>query len=297
LQLEVSLGASQVLLNVDIPFTGKPKWLTKPSAKQGRLIITYDPVKKRWYARVSVEVVLGRECNVSLKAGIDLGRERLIAAVTEPVNGSGEGVALLYRGGPLKADYYFEKKIADIDGTLSNTKSEEMDRSVLREERRKLYDKRRRRRAQLFANLASHLAREFLKLGVSTVFIGSLLGLAQEKPGKGNTNAWSYGVLKLRLATTFENYGIALFELPEDGTSRTCARHGCEVQRRPRGLVKCPHGHVMHSDLNTAMNILKRAGGKLPERVRAFSFTPTPGGIIERRGEREKTSNPAPRAR
>jgi len=83
--------------NVDIPFTGKPRWLTKPDAKQGRLIITYDPVKKRWYARVSVEVTLERKCSGNLKAGIDLGRERLIALVTEPVDSSGEGVALLYR--------------------------------------------------------------------------------------------------------------------------------------------------------------------------------------------------------
>jgi transposase len=61
-------------------------------------------VKKRWYARVSVEVTLERKLdNGGLKAGIDLGRERLIAFVTEPLNESGEGVALLYRGGPLKS--------------------------------------------------------------------------------------------------------------------------------------------------------------------------------------------------
>jgi len=70
--------------NVSIPFKGKPRWLTKPGAKQGRLIIIYDPVKKRWYARVSVEVALERKLGGGLKAGIDLGRERLIALVTEP---------------------------------------------------------------------------------------------------------------------------------------------------------------------------------------------------------------------
>jgi len=94
--------------NVSIPFKGELRWLTKPGAKQGCLIIVYDPVKKRWYARVSVEVALESKLNVSgLKAGIDLGRERLIAFVTEPINGSGEGVALLYRGGPLKSDYFY----------------------------------------------------------------------------------------------------------------------------------------------------------------------------------------------
>jgi len=126
--------------NVDIAFTGKPRWLTKPGAKLERLIITYDPVKKRWYARVSVEVTLERKLdNGGLKAGIDLGRERLIAFVTEPLNESGEGMALLYRGGPLKADYfYFERRIAEIDKKLSDPKLEETDKSVLKEERRRL---------------------------------------------------------------------------------------------------------------------------------------------------------------
>jgi putative transposase len=122
--------------NMSIPFKGKPRWLTKQGAKRGRLIIQYDPVKKRWYARVSVEVTLERKHdNGGLKAGIDLGRERLIAFVTEPVDGSGEGVALLYRGGPLKADYfYFEQRIAEIDRMLADPKLEETDRSVLKEE-------------------------------------------------------------------------------------------------------------------------------------------------------------------
>jgi putative transposase len=69
---------------------------------------------------------------------------------------------------------------------------------------------------------------------------------------------WSYRKLKLRLATTLENHGIAAFEIPEDDTSKTCARHGCEVVRGPRGLVRCPHGHTMHADVNAAMNILAR---------------------------------------
>ena len=267
--------------NMDIPFKGKPRWLTKPGAKQGRLIITYDPVKKRWYARVSVEVTLERERSGNLKAGIDLGRERLIAFVTEPLNGSGEGVALLYRGGPLKADYfYFEKKIAEIDRMLSDPKFEDMDRAVLREERRRLYDKRKRRREQIFANNAADLARRARELRVDTVFIGGLRGLAHDKPGKGNSNMWSYRELKQRLAITLENHGIAAFEIPEDDTSRVCARHGCEVQRGPRGLVWCPLGHVMHADVNAAMNILARGRGRIPMRVKVFSFIPTANKVI-----------------
>jgi putative transposase len=282
--------------NVSIPFKGKPRWLTKQGAKLERLTIKYDPVKRRWYARVSVEVTLERKCSGNLKAGIDLGRERLVAFVTEPLNGSSEGVALLYRGGPLKSDYfYFEKKIAEIDRMLSDPKLEETDRSVLKEERRRLYDKQRRRRDQVFANMAADLARRARALRVDTVFIGGLRGLAHDKPGKGNTNMWSYRKLKQRLAITLENHEIALFEISENGTSRTCARHGCEVVRKPRGLVWCPFGHTMHADLNAAMNILARGGGKVPERVKVLSFIPTASGVIPV-NEKDKNSNPAPSA-
>jgi hypothetical protein len=38
-----------------------------------------------------VEVTLERKRSGNLKASVDLGRERLIALVTEPLNESGEG--------------------------------------------------------------------------------------------------------------------------------------------------------------------------------------------------------------
>jgi putative transposase len=231
-----------------------------------------------------------------LKAGIDLGRERLIAFVTEPVNGSSEGVALLYRGGSLKSDYfYFERRIAEIDKTLSDPKSEETDRAVLKEKRRRLYEKRKRHREQIFANAAAHLIKLCLELGVAVLLLGYPRGIAQDKPGKGNTSMWSYRRLEQRIAVAAENRGIPAFEVPEDGTSKVCARHGCEVVRGPRGLVRCPFGHAMHSDINAAMNILARGGGKVPTRVKVLSFVPTPSGIIAF-NEKDKNSNPALRA-
>ena len=245
------------------------------------MIITYDPVKKRWYARISVEVTLERKYTGNLKAGIDLGRERLIALVTEPINESGEGVALLYRGGPLKSDYfYFERRIAEIDRMLSDPKLEEADRVVLKEVRKRFYERRKRHRGQLFANAAAHLVRVCEELGVAVLLLGYPRGIAQDKPGKGNTNMWSYRRLERRIAVAAENRGIPAFEIPEDGTSKKCARHGCEVERGPRGLVRCPHGHVMHADLNAAMNILARGGGKVPARVRVLSFIPTASKVV-----------------
>ena len=60
---------------------------------------------------------------------------------------------------------------------------------------------------------------------------------------------------------------------------------------RPRGSVKCPYGHTMHSDINAAMNILARGGGRVPRRVRVLSFIPTASKVIAVNGK--KNSNPA----
>ena len=75
----------------------------------------------------------------------------------------------------------------------------------------------------------SRRARLCKELGVSAVFIGYPRGIARDKPGKGNTNLWSYRKLEQRIAVTAENRGISVFKVPEDNTSKVCARHGCEV--------------------------------------------------------------------
>ena len=201
---------------IEIPFKGELRWL--PQGKQGRLVIVYDPMKGRWYARVSVEVPLQTSSRSTLKAGVDLGREILAAVAVE------DGHALLYRGGVLKSDYfYFEKRIAETDRALTDPKSDEVDRDVLKEKRKWLYDKMRRRREQTFTNLAAHLAKMLKALNVNIVFIGYPRGIAHDKAGKGNTNVWGYKELMARMAVTLENHGIAAFAVPEDGTSQLCA--------------------------------------------------------------------------
>ena len=142
----------------------------------------------------------------------------------------------------LKSDYYFERRIAAIDKALSDAGMEGARRSALQEERRRLFEKWRRRRDQALANTASHLKRFACERNVGIVFVGYLWYISQEKPGKGNTNMWSQRRLMLRLATTLENAGIVAFAVSEDGTSRECAYHKAEVQRKPRGLVHCPTG-------------------------------------------------------
>ncbi|MCC6006024.1 MAG: transposase, partial [Thermofilum sp.] len=264
--------------NVDIPFTGKLRWLARPGAKRGRMEIIYDPIKKRWYAHISVKVPLEGKSVGGGFMGIDLGREVLVAAVTS------DGTALLYKGGVLKSDYhYFERKIAVVDRALS--KLEEADRSALAEERRRLFEKRGRRRDQAHANVAAHVKSEALKRDIGIVLIGYPWYISQEKPGKGNTNMWSQRRQLMRLATTLENVGIPVFAVSEDGTSRKCAYHNVEVVRKPRGLIHCPHEHTLHADVNSGLNIMLRGlkalgiKAELPRRIKVLSFLATPGGV------------------
>jgi putative transposase len=259
--------------NIKLTFKGNLRWLGR-ALQQGRLIIAYDEAKRAWYAHITSKVKLKREKREPLKCGIDLGQERLVAAVAE------NGVALLYRGTVLKSEYYYLKiRVSALDRAGN---FDDFDRAVWLEKRIFLYRQYRLRKQELIKNLAMHLAKTLLKLGVREIYIGYPRNINHDKPTEGN-NTWPYWQTIKEIARAAENLGIAAYLVPEENTSKVCARHGYEVVREPRGLVRCPYGHTMHADVNAAMNILKRSGGRVPERVKVLSFTPTPERVIERK--------------
>jgi putative transposase len=268
--------------NVKLKFEGELRWW-RERLQQGCLIIAYDDVKGAWYAHIASEVKLKRDTRAPLKCGIDLGQERLVAAVAE------NGIALLYRGTVLKSDYHFLKmEVSELD---KRARFADFDVQVWLEKRKWWFRRFRVRKRELIKNMAAHLAKLLRELGVTDIFIGYPRDIKRDKPTEGS-NAWPYWQTIKEIARAAENYGIAAYLVPEENTSRICACHGCEVVREPRGLVRCPYGHTMHADLNAAMNILKRGGGKVPERVKVLSFTPTPEGAIERRKRRESRAEP-----
>jgi hypothetical protein len=55
---------------------------------------------------------------------------------------------------------------------LSDPKLEEADRVVLKEVRRRFYERRKRRREQVFANAAAHLVGVCEELGVAALLLG-----------------------------------------------------------------------------------------------------------------------------
>ncbi|WP_461864803.1 RNA-guided endonuclease InsQ/TnpB family protein, partial [Thermococcus sp.] len=94
--------------------------------KQGRLEITYDEIKRKWYAYISFtaeEKLIGDEWVKvpkqplgGLSAGIDLGINNLMAVYVE------NGESFLINGRPLKSiAFYWQKRIAEYQSKLNKS--------------------------------------------------------------------------------------------------------------------------------------------------------------------------------
>nr|WP_281086580.1 zinc ribbon domain-containing protein [Caldisphaera lagunensis] len=79
---------------------------------------------------------------------------------------------------------------------------------------------------------------------------------------------WSYSKLFKALLLKAQDYGIKVLKVIEYNTSRVCAFHNVEVERKPQGIITCKMGHKLHSDLNGAINIMKKAIGKMVKEVK-----------------------------
>jgi len=178
-------------------------------------------------------------------------------------------------------------RIAELDGA-----AREWDRAVWLEKRRWFQRRYRRRKGELIKNMAAHLMKTLIEHGVTAVYIGYPRSINQDKANERNSS-WPCWKVMIEIARCAENFGIAVYAIEESDTSKYCAYHGCEVERRPRGLVHYPHGHTLHSDINAALNILEKVGGKLPVRLKVLSFTPTPSEVLPaKKRNREKPIAP-----
>ncbi|MFP3297628.1 MAG: transposase [Thermocladium sp.] len=271
-------GRNHIILkdfHLEISFTGRLRW----HGKQGRLEIYYDEVGNAWYASIPVEVgvektktgrrskyiLRGERKSIQVKspkgskmASIDLGINVLASVVID------DGTWLLYKGVRAKEDYfYLQNRIAEVQSLsdkVKNLEEYEAYRELNREGRR-LFKKLIRRLLHLYRNFASHLMRELHERGVSIIYLGYPFNIAQDKGNKFTVNLWSYRELMNIIELKAQEYGMRVFEVIEYNTSKYCAYHGVQVERGPRGVVNCPKGHKLHSDLNGALNILKKATG------------------------------------
>ncbi|MGB9734487.1 MAG: RNA-guided endonuclease InsQ/TnpB family protein [Conexivisphaera sp.] len=284
--------------NLHLRFAGEIVWY----GKQERMEIWYDDARHAWYASIAVQVgaettrngtrpvhiMQGKRRSIEVArpkgdevAGIDLGVNIIASVVVS------DGAWLLYRGARLKEDYfYFEGRIARLESEAAHAKAggDEVKYYKLWAEVRRLKRKWTARRLHLYRNLASHLIHELWERGVSTVYVGYPHEIAQERGNKYSVNIWAYRELVERIEAKAREYGISVYEVFERGTSSHCAYHGAKVSRNPRGVVTCPVGdHRLHSDLNGALNMLRRGSGVLVQgkgNLKPLSFIVDHNGVV-----------------
>jgi len=284
---------------LEIDFAGRLRW----HGKQGRLEVRYGEARGAWHASIPVEVgvettrngneskhiVRGERKSIRMAgprgdraAGVDLGINILASAVTS------NGTWLLYRGSRAKEDYfYLTRRIAEVQSKADIARNSGDNGEFLRlnRKKRRLFRKLAGRVAHLYWNLANHLVRNLWELGVSKIYIGYPFNIAQERGNKLTVNLWTYRKLMDAIELKAQEYGIRVYEVVEYSTSNHCAVHGTKVARGPRGVVTCPLGHRLHSDLNGALNILRRGVGSMPAAVgRPLSFLVDHGGVAPVKG-------------
>jgi len=245
--------------------------------KQGRLEITYDPVKRKWYAHVSLTVEeklegeewvsIPRQPKGSLSAGIDLGVNNLMAVYVD------NGESFLVNGRPLKSiDFYWRWKIAEYQSKL--TKSGAKTSRKLR----RMHGKAKLQAKHYINTAVRGTVRKLYDLGVSKIVVGYPKGIARnsDKGKRQNfllSHVWRFNYVIKRLTEVAEEYGIRVVVVDEAFTSRVCPVCGKphEGARFVRGLFKCPAtGLIFNADLVGAFNILRKV---------VKTITPSLGGL------------------
>jgi len=246
--------------------------------KQGRLEITYDPVRRKWYAHLSFTVEekleggewvsVPRTPKGSLSAGIDLGVNNLMAVYVE------NGESFLVNGRPLKSiDFYWRKKIADYQSKLNKSGARKSRKLRRMHEKAKL-------QAQHYINTAvRQTVKKLYELGISRIVVGYPKGIARnsDKGKKQNfilSHVWRFNYVIKRLTEVAEEYGIQVVLVDEAFTSQVCPLCGQRHSnaRFVRGLFKCHReGIVMNADLVGAFNILRKVVGTITPSLPALS--------------------------
>ncbi|MDN5321259.1 MAG: putative transposase [Thermococcaceae archaeon] len=194
--------------------------------KQGRLEITYDPIRRKWYAHISITVEkklqggewvkLPRQPSGNLSAGIDLGVNNLMAVYVE------NGESFLVNGRPLKSiAFYWQKRIAEYQSRLNKSGAKKSRKLSRMHEKAKL-------RARHYINTAVRQTVERLyHLGVSRIVVGYPKEIARN-PDKGRkqnyllSHVWRFNYVIKRLREVAEEYGIEVIITDEAFTSKTC---------------------------------------------------------------------------
>ena len=223
---------------------------TVENIQQIRAVWTGEEWELHFVCKVEVEVA---EAPGEKTVGVDLGINNFAVLAHE------DGHAELYPLNCLKQDdYYFSKRIAQCDDSNS-------------EQATRLKQKKSARRTHYFHTLSKHIVQRCVEEEVGTIVVGDLSGVRENeengkstdwgKHGNLDLHSWAFDRFTDLLDYTAEMEGIAVEQVSERDTSKSCSCCGRErdANRVERGLYVCDEcGTVANADVNGAENIRQK---------------------------------------
>jgi putative transposase len=229
---------------------GVPKW----KGDLGRLELYYDEIDDTFRAIQPVSVPDSRRDSplAEESAALDVGANNLVACTTTT------GKQYLYAGRDLFARFReTTEKIASLRSNLPQGRYSS--RRI-----RRLHRKRTQRRDHAQAALVRDLVRRLYDQGVSTIYVGDLVGVLSThwhaRVNEKTHQFWAFRSFTERLAYTAEEFGIGIEVRSEAHTTRECLVCGEREQTNRNGDVfRCGAcGHEGHADLDASQTFLER---------------------------------------
>ncbi|MCG3222398.1 MAG: transposase, partial [Candidatus Heimdallarchaeota archaeon] len=235
-----------------IKISGVLKW----KGKQGRLEISYDFLRKKWYGNQSMELEIdSTNPKGNKKAFVDLGVLNLLTVWIE-----NENQAIIYSGRPLLADWkYWATKINKLKSEVQKHGNKTSDKI------RRLKRKQRLRFRHCINTIVYRFIQECSKKNVKEIFIGNVKYIRNNnnKGKRVNTlihNFWSFGYINERLRISAMNEGIQVSLVDEKYTSQICSLCGKKHKkgRKYRGLYVCEtYNKKINADVNAVANLYR----------------------------------------
>jgi putative transposase len=230
-----------------LEIVGDPNWPDYDD--QSRLELWYDETDGTFRASQPVTISEQATPLASEEAALDIGANNLVACTTTT------GKRYLYKGREL-----FDR-FRDTTREIARLQSKLSDGRHSSQRIRQLYRRRTRRRNHAQAALCRDLIERLYDEGVDTVYIGGLTDILDThwsvETNAKTHNFWAFKQFTERLATTAEEYGIAVEVRSEAWTSQECPQCGStERTTRQQDTLTCPCGFEGHADLTASETFL-----------------------------------------
>ncbi len=206
-----------------------------------------------WFAHIIYEVQEPSvELNNKIKA-IDVG------IINQATTVNNDGRSKIYSGREILAiQHYFNSRIARVQSKLP--KNRKWSKTLSR-----LSGKKKRQINFSIHRISKGIVEDCRKEGIKTIVIGDITDIRKDKHFRKKESqklhSWSFSKLTQQIEYKAVLSGIRFVRVNEKDTSKTCSC--CSTIRKSnriqRGLYRCKKcGRVLNSDVNGAINILKK---------------------------------------